>query len=86
MDKDIAWKLSGTDIRPLSELEETLMDRIRDLNMMAYIAQRYFKWYQDSEKEIELLKKENEELKNQLTELSQAKVTIMTDSAAKGEL
>ena len=86
MDKDIAWKLSGTDIRPLSELEETLMDRIRDLNMTAYRAQRYFRWYQDSEKEIELLKKENEELKNQLTELSQAKVTIMTDTAAKGEL
>lgn len=86
MDKDTAWKLSGTDIRPLSELEEALMDKIRDLNMSAYIAERYFKWLQDSEKEIELLKKENAELRDQLTELSQAKVTIMTDSAAKGEL
>lgn len=86
MDKDTAWKLNENDIHPLSELEEALMDKIRDLNIAAWMAKRYFKWYQDDEREIELLKKENAELRDQLTELSQAKVTIMTDSAAKGEL
>lgn len=36
--------------------------------------------------ENETLKEKQADLENQLTELSQAKVTIMTDSAAKGEL
>lgn len=60
-------------------LEMKYKDALKELEKMD-------NFYDEQEEELEKLKKENEELKNQLTELSQAKVTIMTDTAAKGEL
>ena len=63
----------------LKSLEMKNKDALKELEKMD-------NFYDEQEEELKKLEKENEELKNQLTELSQAKVTIMTDSAAKGEL
>lgn len=60
-------------------LEMKYKDALKELEKMD-------NFYDEQEEELEKLKKENEDLREQLTELSQAKITIMTDTAAKGEL
>ena len=60
-------------------LEMKYKDALKELEKMD-------SFYDEQEEEIKKMEKENEELKNQLTEIAQAKTPIMTDSAAKGDL
>lgn len=63
----------------LKSLEIKNKDALKELEKMD-------NFYDEQEEELEKLKKENEDLREQLTEIAQAKAPIMTDSAAKGEL
>ena len=63
----------------LKSLEMKNKDALKELEKMD-------NFYDEQEEELEKLKKENEDLREQLTEIAQAKAPIMTDSAAKGEL
>lgn len=63
----------------LKSLEMKNKDALKELEKMD-------NFYDEQEEELEKLKKENEDLREQLTEIAQAKAPIMTDSAAKGVL
>lgn len=63
----------------LKSLEMKNKDALKELEKMD-------NFYDEQEEELEKLKKENEDLREQLTEIAQAEAPIMTDSAAKGEL
>lgn len=79
----------------LTELERVLMARLEEKDEKAEKADDYYKWWKEADAEndklkteIEELRKLNDDLENQLFELSQASATMvmLTDTAAKGVL